>query len=142
VLHLKPDVVFLMTGINDCKLGPVGHDLFRKKLATLVQRIMTAGAIPVLNTPNTIYLKNSPSQGDIAAYAQIIRDVATASKAGLVDHYAYWETARPEQEALLKWLDDQSLHPGFIGHRVMAKLIFQELDLFDENSPTCKLEVP
>jgi acyl-CoA thioesterase-1 len=142
VLHLKPDVVSLMAGMNDCKLGAVGRELFRKKLSTLVSRIMAAGSIPLLNTPNTIYLQNSPSHGDIAAYAQIIRDVAAASKAALVDHYADWEAAKPDQEALLKWLADQSTHPGFLGHREMAKLIFRELEIFDENSPTCRLETP
>ncbi len=142
VLHFKPDVVSLMIGINDSKLGAVGRELFRKKLTTLVSRIMAVGAIPLLNTPNTIYLKNSVSHGDIAEFAQIIRDVAKASKAALVDHYADWEAAKPDQEALLKWLDDQSTHPNFLGHREMAKLLFRELDIFDENSPTCKLETP
>jgi lysophospholipase L1-like esterase len=142
VLHFQPDVVSLMVGMNDCKLGAVGRELFRKKLGTLVSRIMAAGAIPLLNTPNTIYLKNSPSHGDIAAFAQIIRDVAKASKAALVDHYADWEAAKPDQEDLLKWLDDQSTHPNFLGHREMAKLLFRELEIFDENSPTCKLESP
>lgn len=142
VLHLKPDVVSLMVGINDCKLGEVGRELFRKKLTAIVTRIMTAGSIPMLNTPNTVYLKNATSQSDISAYAQIIRDVAGATKAALVDHFTHWETAKPDQDSLLKWLDDQSLHPGFLGHREIAKLIFRELDLFDENSPTCQLEVP
>ena len=82
---------------------------------------MAAGSIPMLNTPNTIYLKNSPSHGDVAAYAQIVRDVAGVSKAALVDHYADWEAAKPDQEALLRWLDDHSIHPGYFGHREMAK---------------------
>jgi indolepyruvate ferredoxin oxidoreductase len=52
------------------------------------------------------------------------------------------ETVKPDQEALLKWLDDQSVHPGFLGHRELAKQIFRDLGIFDEQSPTCQLEVP
>ena len=142
VLHLKPDVVSIMLGIADCRQGPVARELFRKDLTTLVTRIMGAGAIPMLNTPNTVYVKNATIQVDLPAYVQIVRDVAKATKAGLIDHYAHWEMAKPDQEALLKWLDDQEIHPGFAGHRELAKLVFRELDIFDDESPTCKLEVP
>ena len=74
--------------------------------------------------------------------AQVIRDVALASKAALLDHFADWEAAKPDQEALLPWLNDQSIHPGYLGHREIAKLIFRELDIFDEESATCRLETP
>lgn len=142
VLHLRPDVVSVMMGMNDCALGEVGRELFRKNLTAITSKIMAAGAIPVLNTPNTIYLKNAATRGDLPAYAQVVRDVAGATKAALVDHYAHWESAKPDQEALLKWLEDQSIHPNVFGHREFARLIFQELGIFDEESPTCKLEVP
>jgi acyl-CoA thioesterase I len=142
VLHLKPDVVSVMLGVNDSAYGPVARDLFRKDLTAIVTKVMAAGAIPILNTPNTVYLKNATTQGDLAAYAQVVRDVAKASKAVLIDHYAHWEMVKPDQEALLKWLDDQSVHPGFFGHRELAKQIFRDLGIFDEQSPTCQLEVP
>jgi lysophospholipase L1-like esterase len=142
VLHLKPDVVSVMLGINDSAYGEVARNLFKKDLTAIVTKIMAAGAIPVLNTPNTVYLKNATTQADLPAYAQVVRDVAKATKAGLIDHYAHWEESKADQEALLKWLDDQSIHPNFVGHRELAKQIFRELDIFDEESPTCQLEVP
>jgi lysophospholipase L1-like esterase len=142
VLHLRPDVVSIMLGTNDCMLGPVGHALFKKSLTALVNKVMGAGAIPILNTPSTVYLKKAETQGDLAAYAEVVREVAKATKAVLVDHYAFWEMAKPGQEDLLKWLDDQKLHPGPIGHRVLAKQLFTALEIFDEESPTCRLEVP
>jgi lysophospholipase L1-like esterase len=142
VLHLKPDVVSIMLGTNDCTLGPVGHALFRKNLTALVNKVMGAGAIVILNTPNTVYLKKSETRGDLAAYAQIVRDVALGTKAVLVDHYAFWETTKPGQEQLLKWLDDEKLHPGVFGHRALARQIFAALEIADESSPTCQLEVP
>ena len=141
VLHLKPDVVSIMFGMNDCTLGEVGRELFRKNLTAIVTKVKTAGSIPILNTPNTVYLKNAETRGDLPAYAQVVRDVALGTKAVLVDHYAHWETARGDQEALLKWLEDQSIHPGVFGHREFAKLIFRTLGIYDEKSPTCLLEV-
>lgn len=142
VLHLKPEVVSIMLGTNDCTLGPVGHELFRKNLTAIVNKVKTAGAIPILNTPNTVYLENAETRGDLAAYAQVVRDVALGTKAVLVDHYAFWESTKPDQQALLKWLDDEKLHPGAFGHRALAKQLFTALEIADEASPTCMLEVP
>jgi lysophospholipase L1-like esterase len=142
VLHLKPDVVSIMLGTNDCTLGPVGHTLFRKNLTALVNKVMGGGAIPILNTPSTVYLKNVEWGEHLAAYAQIVRDVALGTKAVLVDHYACWETTKPDQEALLEWLDDKKSHPNVFGHRAIANQIFTTIEIFDEASPTCKLEVP
>lgn len=141
VLHLKPDVVSIMYGMNDCTNGQVGRDLFRKNLTAVVNKIKAAGSIPILNTPNTVYLKNAETRVDLPGYAQVIRDVALGTKAVLIDHYAHWEKARPAQESLVKWLEDQSIHPGVFGHRELAKLVFNELGIYDETSPTCKLEV-
>jgi acyl-CoA thioesterase-1 len=122
-------------------LGTVGRELFRKNLTAIVTKVKTAGVIPILNTPNTIYLKNAETRGDLSAYAQVVRDVALGTKAVLIDHYAHWEKSKPDQEALLKWLEDQSIHPGVFGHREFAKLIFTDLGIFDEKSPTCELPV-
>jgi acyl-CoA thioesterase I len=139
VLHLKPAVVSVMLGMNDCTAGPDGRNVFRKNLTEIVQRIQAAGAIPLLNTPNTVYVKDSRGREDLSAYAQIVREVAAATRAGLVDHWAHWEKTRPDQESLLPWLEDRSIHPGVYGHREFAKLIFRELEIFDPNSPTCNL---
>jgi acyl-CoA thioesterase I len=141
VLHLRPDVVSIMLGTNDCTLGPVGHTLFRKNLTAVVNKVMGAGAIPILNTPSTVSLKNVPWGEHLAAYAQIVRDVALGTKAVLVDHYVFWEATKPDETELLKWLDDEKSHPNFIGHRALAKQLFTTLEIADEASPTCKLEV-
>ena len=95
----------------------------------------------MVNTPNTIYLMNAETRGDLAAYAQIVRDVALGTKAILVDHYAHWEQVKADQESLLKWIEDQSIHPNELGHREFAKKIFNDLGIYDEKSPTCQLPV-
>lgn len=142
VLRFQPDVVSIMLGMNDCSRGMNGREMYRKNLSALVEKVMAAGAIPVLNTPNTIYVKKAGSRADLPAYADIVRDTAKQSKLVLVDHYAHWEKTKPNQEDLLAWLEDQSIHPNVYGHREFAKLIFKTLEIYDANSPTCKLEVP
>ncbi len=141
-LRFQPDVVSIMFGMNDCSAGPNGRDTFRKNLNAIMDKTIAAGAIPLLNTPNTVYVKNAAGRGDLPAYADIIKDVATHRKLLLADHWDHWQTTKPDQEGLLPWLEDQSIHPGVFGHREFAKLIFRVLGIFDPASPTCKLEVP
>jgi hypothetical protein len=96
----------------------------------------------VLNTPNTVYVARSTGRGDLPAYADIVRELAVANDVVLVDHWKHWQAAKPDQETLLPWIEDQSIHPGVYGHREFAKEIFRVLGIYDEASPTCKLEVP
>jgi acyl-CoA thioesterase-1 len=140
--RFQPHVVSIMLGMNDCTAGADGRETFRATLVQLVERSRAAGAVPLLHTPNTVYVKNSVGREDLSAYAQIVRDVAAETAAPLVDHYQHWQEQKPDQEALLAWLEDQSIHPGVYGHRAFARLIFRELGIFDDQSPTCILEVP
>lgn len=142
VLRFEPHVVSIMMGMNDAADGPNGRETYRRNLETLVSRIRESGGLMLLNTPNTIYLKNAPNRADLPAYAEIVRNVAAQADVALVDHFAHWEQAKPNQEDLLPWLEDQSIHPGVYGHREFARLIFRELGIFDEQSRTCLLEVP
>ena len=141
-LRFRPDVVSLMFGMNDCSDGPAGREKFRSNLKSLIEKITCAAAIPLVNTPNTVYVKNAGGRGDLSAYAEIVRDLAQQGQIALVDHWNHWQQAKPDQEELLPWLEDKSIHPGVYGHREFAKLIFRELGIFDPASPTCKLDVP
>jgi lysophospholipase L1-like esterase len=141
VLRFEPEVVSIMLGMNDAGAGKTGRAIFRKNLSTIVAKIIDAGAIPLLNTTNTIYLKNAGSRSDLPAYDEIIREVAAGSKLALVDHWAYWQKTKPDQEKLLAWLEDRSIHPNVYGHRAFAHEIFRVLGIFDSKSPTCALEV-
>lgn len=140
--RFQPDTVSLMFGMNDCGAGPAGREEFRRNLHTLVDRALAAQALPLLHTPNTVYTAKSPGREDLPAYAQIIREVAAERGVALVDHYAEWRQAKPDQESLLPWLQDESIHPGVYGHRMFARSLFRVLGIFDEKSPTCQLEVP
>lgn len=141
-LRFQPQVVSIMIGMNDCAAGEAGRETFRDNLVALVEAVRTAGGIPLLNTPNTVYVANSAGREDLPAYATIVRETAVAMSAPLVDHWAHWQAAKPDQEELLPWLEDRSIHPGVYGHREFAKEIFRVLGIYDAESPTCKLEVP
>ncbi len=141
-LRFQPQVVSIMLGMNDCTAGEGGRETFRQNLVKLCERSIEAGAIPLLHSPNTVYVKNAGGRQDLPAYAQIVQEVAASQKVALVDHWAHWQATKPDQEALLPWLEDKSIHPGVFGHREMAKLMFRVLGIFDEKSPTCRLEVP
>lgn len=138
-LRFEPHVVSLMFGMNDCTAGEAGREKFRKLVQALVDKIMEAGAIPLLNTPNTIL--GSGGRGDLPAYAEIVREVATNGNIALVDHWQNWQTKRPKPEDVLPWLEDKTIHPGVLGHREFAHEVFRTLGIFDPASPTCKLEV-
>ena len=143
VLQFRPNVVSLMFGMNDCVGGKPNREIFRTKLTEVTRRVQEAGAIPVLNTPNTVVLANSaPRSDELEAYAQIVREIAAERQAILVDHYKHWGTAKPRQEDLVAWIEDKSIHPGVYGHREFAKLLFKELGIFDPKSETCNLPVP
>src|SRR5437763_5221077 len=86
VLRFKPDVASVMLGMNDCSAGQAGRETFRKNLSAIVEKVQAAGAIPLLHTPNTIFVKNAGSRADLPAYADIVRDLAAKSKLALVDH--------------------------------------------------------
>lgn len=142
VARFEPDVVSLMFGMNDCGTGPDGREAFRANLLALIDRVQAARALPLLHTPNTVYWKNSQGREDLPAYAQIIREVAEQRGVAVVDHYAEWSQAKPDQESLLPWLQDQSIHPGVYGHRVFARGLFRALGIYDDKSPTCALDAP
>ena len=140
VLRFKPDVVFLMIGTNDSAFGPEGIDVFRSNITAFIKSVRQAGAIPVLNIPNPILAEYSPSRKDMLLYIEVLREMSQINNVVLIDHYQHWETAKPDINSMMMWLND-ALHPNEYGHREIAKLIFKRLDIFD-NSPTCSLYVP
>jgi lysophospholipase L1-like esterase len=136
VLQFRPAVVSVMEGMNDCSRGPANRDKFRANLVAIIEKVRGAGGIPLLNTTNTIL----GGRGDLSAYNDVIRKVATDQKTVLVDHFAWWQKERPTPEKLNAWIEDRTLHPNVYGHRAFAHRIFRELGIFDQNSPTCRLE--
>jgi acyl-CoA thioesterase-1 len=149
ILQFKPQVASVMMGMNDCVHGPAGRDEFRQNLDRLLDTLQNHPTLPLLHTPNLIYPSDLRRQ-DLAAYVQIIRDVAKERKLLLVDHYSHWQdkvnsavaiNGKPDPSSLLYWLNDGAVHPNEYGHRELANLLFDRLGIFDPASRTCRLFV-
>ncbi|HPN83977.1 MAG TPA: SGNH/GDSL hydrolase family protein [Victivallales bacterium] len=134
-----PGVVFIMYGMNDCANKKIPPDEFRKNLETLVDKIRSAGGIPILQTTCPILPNCAPERGaNLDEYMDIIRTVASAKTVVLIDHNAYWKS---NSEQAYYWMSN-AFHPNGFGHLAFAKLIFKELGIYDEKSNTCKLFFP
>lgn len=142
VLRFRPDVALVMIGMNDALAGPAGRTEFRRNLTEIVGRLRETDIIPILQTPNWVYQANCQSRHDLPAYIDLIRDVAARVEAPLIDHWQHWQTRKSDPESLLTWLQDQCIHPNYLGHREMARLICQAFGVFDPSSMTCSLDVP
>lgn len=142
VLRFRPQVALMLIGMNEAVTGPAGRSGFRENIYEIVGRIREAEAVPVLQTPNTIYQPFAAPWKDLPAYVDIIREVAHQTDSPLVDHWQHWQQVKPDPAQLLSWLQDQSIHPNVYGHREMARLICRTFGIFDPASLTCRLESP
>jgi len=136
VIDRRPDVAAIMFGGNDAgyyrpetngfaDTPRVTKDDFRATLTGIVERIREAGITPVLMTspPMTeVYwgadlpaYRNNGINFLVAAYAQVVREIAAQSGIALVDVYQ----AFSEQEGALEFFPD-GLHPDPRGHRLIA----------------------
>ncbi|MBQ7650460.1 MAG: SGNH/GDSL hydrolase family protein [Victivallales bacterium] len=150
VRHHQPNVVLLLIGCNDIAHENCGGpEKFRERLTELVHRIRQDGAIPVLQTYNTIQLVENPTSDYLKGYVKrynefplynnIIREVAESEDTILVDHRKLWEEKTSDPKVLDHWLGE-TIHPGAYGHLQMAILIFKELGIYSENSRCCAIE--
>ncbi len=148
----KPDVVLLLIGCNDIVRPECGGpEKFRERLTELTRRCRQDGAIPILQTYNTIQLVKNPTSdyllgyikryNEFPEYNQIIRDVAKAEDTILIDHRRLWEEKAADPQVLDSWLGE-TIHPGPAGHLQMAILILKELGLFSPDSKCCALPAP
>jgi lysophospholipase L1-like esterase len=140
VSRFSPDVVFLMIGMNDCVTNNgLSLEEFTANLHSLCDKFESLGSVAVLQTTCRILPNSSPfHEPDYPKYMQAIRDVAAQRGLPLVDHTAYWED---NAEKLYYWMSN-AFHPNEYGHRAFAELLFTEMDIWDPNSPTCRLMVP
>ena len=135
---VRPNVVIIMFGMNDCRERKAGEAAFRDHLEEIVHRARSIGAIPVLQTTNTVLDRSR--WNDIAAYNEITRQVAAKDNIILVDNWNYWLTHRTPED-LGQWMGN-SIHPNDQGHAQIAGEIFRVLGISDPASPMVKLAVP
>lgn len=140
VRRFKPDVVFILIGINDIvKLK--NSSAFNENLLKLVRTVRDDGAIPVLQTyGNILHVPENDNYmlryEKLPEYNQIIRQIAALESTILVDHEKHWNANVPDEKSLKLYLGE-AIHPGGKGHLEMAKVIFETLGIHDPQSPCC-----
>lgn len=136
----RPDVVFLMIGMNDCSAGRnITLGEFRENLEVLIRKIADLGGETVLQTTCPILPGGAPDrEGNFPAFMKTIREVAAERSLLLVDHEAFWQVHADKH---YYWMSN-AFHPNGEGHLAFAHELFRKIGIFDENSTTCRLFVP
>jgi lysophospholipase L1-like esterase len=140
VAQFKPQVVFVMIGMNDCGEGnDITLEEFCGNLAELVRRLEAVGALGVLQTTCPILAPLAPERAPhFPAYMDAVRSVAAQSRLPLVDHARFW-AEHPDKH--FYWMSD-AFHPNAYGHRAFAELIFRRLGIHDPAAQSCRLHIP
>ncbi|WP_101847773.1 SGNH/GDSL hydrolase family protein [Zhihengliuella sp. ISTPL4] len=130
----QPDVVTLMVGTNDASDGGprpvISPDDYAASLHDFVRRVRGLGAIPVLQTPPVIDVRNAPERARIADFADAVRRVAVAEDVILVDQYAHFVELG---NGGMAWgLMNDPFHPGAAGHAALALELARVLGITPE----------
>ena len=136
--RFKPDVAFIMFGMNDCVKGP-DLDRYETNLRTLIQAVRKQGGIPVLMRVNPA-VPGSPREKiviKLEQYMDAVSKLAKAERVLVVDHFGDWRKKPQEIRSLMN--DD--IHPNALGHQEMALRIFSTLG-FPPGGFTGKLSAP
>lgn len=130
----RPDVVTLMIGTNDCSTGGVFPVIepaeFAASVTEFVTRVRALGAIPVLQTQPSVDTLNAPERARIAAFAEAVREVATAQDVILVDQFARFAELGSGRPHDIPWgLLGDPFHPNAAGHAALAVELAETLGL-------------
>lgn len=137
VTRFQPDVVAISLGVNDCKTGAAGREAFRSSVREILDRVRTAGAIPLVILPHPVYTPATRNRSDLRQYVEILRQVIVRDEVPCVDQWTDWLQHWPEAQATRDRLSDGRIQLGSAGHQHLAGLIFQTLQIFDPQSAAC-----
>ena len=139
VAHFKPDVVFLMIGMNDCAHGSVALTDFEANLQKLIGLIRDVGALPVMQTTSTLIKGQAPGREEnFPIFMNTVRCLAAKNELPIVDHTAYWDA---NQERTHLWMAN-AYHPNEFGHRVLAEEIYKATGLDHPLAPIDRPSFP
>lgn len=82
----------------------------------------TVGALPILQTPYPVGRGGEASHEALGAYVDVIRDLADATGAPLVDHFRHWAGLEQRWD----WYHDP-WHVDDRGHRELAQFMISSL---------------
>lgn len=131
ILRFQPDIVGLSLGLNDAKAGVAGRDAFRRQIRAILDRIRTAGGIPLVILPHPVYGPAATNRGDLPQYVEVLRDECQRDEVPLVDQWTDWLQRWPDLEQTKARLADGRMQLNAAAHRHLAKLMFHSLELRD-----------
>ncbi|WP_337000542.1 MULTISPECIES: SGNH/GDSL hydrolase family protein [unclassified Microbacterium] len=132
----NPDVVTLMIGTNDASDGGPREVIsaadYAVSLREFVTRVRALGAVPVLQTPPAIDVRNAPERARIAEFAEAVRQVAASEDVILVDQYARF--AELGAGGVPWGLMNDPFHPNTTGHAALALELASVLNISPEGA--------
>lgn len=142
ILQQNPTVVSLMIGMNDaCDLS---LDAFTDNYnAVLDELAENCSAQVILHTPNPVIPGTEPfREPRLPVFAERVWQIAADRDLPLVNHWEEWQKAWKEYPyRSFGWMSD-AIHPNAFGHRAFARLLMQELGIWNESSLCCRLPIP
>jgi len=128
VLSRRPDLIFLMFGMNDCLGGPAGLNAYDRDLTALINKARANGALLVLCSQNEILYDTADgkTRQALPMYMERLHQVAQREKAPAVNCFAQWKEIATVPDALVDRLND-AIHPNLAGHRLFASKIVRTL---------------
>ena len=123
VTRFAPDVVVLMLGSSDATSGLAGRDKFRQQLGSIVDALTRSCAALILQTPPTARPDRWTESNDVAAYVEIIREVADERSVALIDHWAAFEDRLANADSEPDWWSAGGVLPNVRGHVELARQV-------------------
>ena len=140
--QFKPDILFIMIGMNDCadnRKPFISPEDFNLNLGKIVSFVREFNGITVLQTCNPVLPGAAPEREPyLSKYMDVVRKVAADENLPLVDHFCYW---KKHGDKHYKWMSD-AFHPNQYGQTVMAKYLYKVLNIADDNSQSNSFFTP
>ncbi len=134
VVRFRPDLVFLMIGMNDCReKNDISIEEFSANLRELTQRFRDIGALTILQTTTPIIPNSCATDREpfLPAFMDVVRLIAEEEDLPLVDHHNHWLEL---ENFPYNWMED-SYHPNEWGHMAMARFLVTSIGLQKPENP-------
>ena len=120
VIKFKPDLTYVMLGINDSSSWfNVTLEDYRKNLGTIITNLVENGSAVVVMTQNEI--KDNPYDGKVtfthyAEFAKASRDIAITLGVPCIDNYTQWQKLKKDDPPKFESYMNDWIHPNEEGH--------------------------
>jgi lysophospholipase L1-like esterase len=139
VVAVKPTLVMINFGMNDHNYEPFREDIFKtyvRSQAHLTRTLVKNGARVVLLTPQPIENRSGNPAADarnqsLSKFAAGLKEVAAKEGATFVNQFDPYMAVMQREHALdvnASIGGGDEIHPGPVGHTLMASIILQQLN--------------